>query len=129
MPEVGGKPAVPRGRDSLENVSSGDTVARYRAAGPGRAPSDDDCLESAACVVASNCTCVYAPRFALGWGPAIVRWRAKGAETEYVIAALPIGGYVRMASKEDEAAALLEDRKSTRLNSSNTDISRMPSSA
>ena len=51
---------------------------------------------------------VYAPRFALGWGPAIVRWRAKGAETEYVIAALPIGGYVRMASKEDEAAALLE---------------------
>jgi regulator of sigma E protease len=51
---------------------------------------------------------VYAPRFALGWGPSILRWRPKGGETEYVIAALPIGGYVRMASKEDEAASLLE---------------------
>ncbi|NBW67052.1 hypothetical protein EBR44_15015, partial [bacterium] len=51
---------------------------------------------------------VYAPRFALGWGPSILRWRPKGSETEYVLAALPIGGYVRMASKDDEAAAMLE---------------------
>ena len=29
-------------------------------------------------------------------------------ETEYVLAPLPIGGYVRMASKDDEATAFLE---------------------
>ena len=58
-----GKPAVARGRTGLKNVTSGDTVARYRAAGPGPDPLDEECLESAACVVASNCTCVYAPRF------------------------------------------------------------------
>lgn len=51
---------------------------------------------------------VYAPRFSLGWGPAILRWRKKGSETEYVISALPIGGYVRMASREDESAQILE---------------------
>ncbi len=51
---------------------------------------------------------VYAPRFSLGWGPALLRWRRAGGETEYVVSALPIGGYVRMASREDETAALLE---------------------
>lgn len=51
---------------------------------------------------------VYAPRFSLGWGPALLRWRRAGGETEYVVSALPIGGYVRMASREDETAAMLE---------------------
>ena len=58
-----GKPAVARGRSRLENVTSGDTVARYRATGPDPAPEGEECLEAEACVVASNCTCVYAPRF------------------------------------------------------------------
>ncbi len=58
-----GKPAVPRGRNRLGNLTSGDTVARYRADGPGPAPEDESCLEAESCVVASNCTCVYAPRF------------------------------------------------------------------
>ena len=58
-----GKPAVPRGRTRLGNLTSGDTVARYRADGPGPAPEDEACLEAESCVVASNCTCVYAPRF------------------------------------------------------------------
>ena len=49
---------------------------------------------------------VYAPRFSIGFGPALFR-RRRG-ETEYVIAALPRGGYVRMASREDEATAFLE---------------------
>jgi len=49
---------------------------------------------------------VYAPRFSIGFGPALFR-RRRG-ETEYVIAALPLGGYVRMASREDEATAFLE---------------------
>jgi regulator of sigma E protease len=51
---------------------------------------------------------VYAPRFSLGWGKAIWRWRPAGGETEYVISALPIGGYVRMASRDDETMAKIE---------------------
>ncbi len=51
---------------------------------------------------------VYAPRFSLGWGKPIVKWRREGGETEYVISWLPIGGYVRMASKADETSSMLE---------------------
>jgi regulator of sigma E protease len=51
---------------------------------------------------------VYAPRFSLGWGSPIWRWRPKGSETEYVIAWLPVGGYVRMASRDDETMARIE---------------------
>lgn len=49
---------------------------------------------------------VYAPRFSLGWGKPI--WSFRRGETEYALSALPIGGYVRMASKEDETASVLE---------------------
>ncbi|WKW12366.1 RIP metalloprotease RseP [Pseudogemmatithrix spongiicola] len=49
---------------------------------------------------------VYAPRFSLGWGSPI--WSFRRGETEYAISALPIGGYVRMASQEDEHASTLE---------------------
>ncbi|HUF65055.1 MAG TPA: RIP metalloprotease RseP [Gemmatimonadaceae bacterium] len=49
---------------------------------------------------------VYAPRFSIGFGPAL--WRKRRGETEYIIAAIPLGGYVRMASKEDQATAFLE---------------------
>jgi regulator of sigma E protease len=51
---------------------------------------------------------VYAPRFSLGWGSPLWRWRPKGSETEYVISWLPIGGYVRMASRDDETMARIE---------------------
>lgn len=49
---------------------------------------------------------VYAPRFSLGWGKPL--WSFRRGETEYALSALPIGGYVRMASKDDEAASSLE---------------------
>lgn len=49
---------------------------------------------------------VYTPRFSIGFGKAL--WRRRRGETEYVIGWLPIGGYVRMASKDDEATAFLE---------------------
>jgi regulator of sigma E protease len=49
---------------------------------------------------------VYAPRFSIGFGPAL--WRRRFGETEYILAALPLGGFVRMASREDEATAFLE---------------------
>jgi regulator of sigma E protease len=63
--------------------------------------------------VAAKAFGVYAPRFSLGWGRPIVRWRRKGSETEYVISMLPIGGYVRMASRNDETAAMLEGGSET----------------
>ena len=49
---------------------------------------------------------VYAPRFSIGFGPAL--WRHRWGETEYILALLPLGGYVRMASREDQATAFLE---------------------
>lgn len=49
---------------------------------------------------------VYAPRFSIGFGPAL--WSRKRGETEYVLAAIPLGGYVRMASRDDETMASLE---------------------
>ncbi len=49
---------------------------------------------------------VYAPRFSIGFGPAL--WARRWGETEYRLAALPFGGYVRMASREDEPSAMLE---------------------
>jgi regulator of sigma E protease len=56
--------------------------------------------------LAAKATGVYAPRFSIGFGPAIFRFR-KG-ETEYVLAWLPLGGYVRMASRHDAETAFLE---------------------
>src|SRR5215510_11790107 len=56
--------------------------------------------------LAAKATGVYAPRFSIGFGPALFR-RRRG-ETEYIIAALPLGGYVRMASRHDAESAFLE---------------------
>lgn len=56
--------------------------------------------------IAAKLTGVYAPRFSIGFGPSLLKKRI--GETEYVLAAFPLGGYVRMASREDEATAFLE---------------------
>jgi regulator of sigma E protease len=56
--------------------------------------------------LAAKLTGVYAPRFSIGFGPALFRKRR--GETEYVLAMLPLGGYVRMASRHDAEAAILE---------------------
>ena len=56
--------------------------------------------------IAAKLTGVYAPRFSIGFGPALIRRRH--GETEYVLAALPLGGYVRMASRHDAETAFLE---------------------
>ena len=56
--------------------------------------------------LAAKAVGVYAPRFSIGFGPAL--WRRRRGETEYIVAALPLGGYVRMASRDDEATAFLE---------------------
>jgi len=56
--------------------------------------------------IAAKLTGVYAPRFSIGFGPALLSKRF--GETEYRLAIIPLGGYVRMASREDEATAFLE---------------------
>jgi regulator of sigma E protease len=56
--------------------------------------------------LAAKAVGVYAPRFSIGFGPAL--WRRRWGETEYILALLPLGGYVRMASREDEATAFIE---------------------
>jgi len=45
-------------------------------------------------------------RFSIGFGRPLIRWRGAD-DTEYVIAVLPLGGYVRMADeREDEVDAI-----------------------
>jgi regulator of sigma E protease len=61
--------------------------------------------------IAAKLTGVYAPRFSIGFGPSLFRFRR--GETEYVLAALPLGGYVRMASRLDEETAFLEGGSET----------------
>ena len=56
--------------------------------------------------IAAKLMGVYAPRFSVGFGPAL--WRKRHGETEYVLAALPLGGYVRMASRHDAETAFIE---------------------
>jgi len=41
---------------------------------------------------------VRVERFSVGFGPVLVRWRR--GETEYVLSAVPVGGYVKMAGDE-----------------------------
>ncbi|MGH7619375.1 MAG: RIP metalloprotease RseP [Gemmatimonadaceae bacterium] len=56
--------------------------------------------------LAAKAVGVYAPRFSIGFGPPIFKFRR--GETEYVLAWLPLGGYVRMASRHDAETAFLE---------------------
>lgn len=56
--------------------------------------------------LAAKAVGVYTPRFSIGFGKALLKKR--WGETEYVLAALPLGGYVRMASKDDEATSFIE---------------------
>ncbi len=46
---------------------------------------------------------IAAPRFSLGLGPRV--WGFRWGETDFVISAIPLGGYVKMAGMEDDDAA------------------------
>ncbi|MBS0293959.1 MAG: RIP metalloprotease RseP [Proteobacteria bacterium] len=48
-------------------------------------------------------------RFSIGFGRPLLRWQRKGSPTEFVIAAFPLGGYVRMLD-EREAPVAPEER-------------------
>ncbi|WP_437556412.1 RIP metalloprotease RseP [Acidithiobacillus sulfuriphilus] len=49
-------------------------------------------------------------RFSIGFGPALITRRFGKDRTEYVIAALPLGGYVKMLGEEGGEAVAAEDR-------------------
>lgn len=55
---------------------------------------------------AAKLTGVYAPVFSLGWGRRIFGWRR--GETDYRVSLIPLGGYVRMATREDDSMAGIE---------------------
>lgn len=46
---------------------------------------------------------ILAPRFSLGLGPRVAGFQV--GETEFVLSAIPLGGYVKMAGMEDDEAA------------------------
>jgi len=48
-------------------------------------------------------------RFSIGFGKIIYRWQARGSKTEFVICAVPVGGYVKMLD-EREAAVDSDER-------------------
>ncbi len=56
--------------------------------------------------LAAKAVGIYAPVFAMGWGRRI--WGVRRGETDYRLALFPIGGYVRMASRDDESMAMFE---------------------
>lgn len=53
-------------------------------------------------LLAAKAVDIEVPRFSIGFGPRILGFTR--GETEYVISALPLGGYVRMAGMEDTSA-------------------------
>jgi regulator of sigma E protease len=56
--------------------------------------------------LAAKAVGVYAPVFSIGWGTRA--WGVKIGETDYRLSWFPIGGYVSLASREDESMAMLE---------------------
>lgn len=56
--------------------------------------------------IAAKLTGVYAPVFSLGWGNRL--FGVRRGETDYRVSLIPLGGYVRMASQEDESMAGIE---------------------
>lgn len=56
--------------------------------------------------VAAKLTGVYAPVFSLGWGRRL--FGVRRGETDYRVSLIPLGGYVRMATREDDSMAGIE---------------------
>jgi regulator of sigma E protease len=64
--------------------------------------------------IAAKWAGIYVHRFSLGLGAPVKALTWKRGETEYTVSWLPLGGYVKMASKEEEAtSSALEGGKAT----------------
>lgn len=55
--------------------------------------------------IAAKAAGIYVHRFSLGMGPPIRALTVQRGETEYAISWLPLGGYVKMASREEDPAS------------------------
>jgi regulator of sigma E protease len=58
-------------------------------------------------------------KFSIGFGPALLSWRSRDGEVLYVIAAIPLGGYVKMLGEnpdeqDDDAQAALSEADKAR---------------
>lgn len=40
-------------------------------------------------------------RFSIGFGKPLLRWTSRSGQTEYVLAAIPLGGYVKMLDERE----------------------------
>lgn len=60
--------------------------------------------------IAAKKSKVYVDEFSIGMGPLIKSFKPKKSETTYSVRALPIGGFVSMAEKEDFDKRLKKDR-------------------
>ncbi len=58
-------------------------------------------------------------KFSIGFGPALLSWRSRDKEVEYIIAAIPLGGYVKMLGEN-----LTEQGKETKEEVSEADKKR-----
>jgi len=58
--------------------------------------------------VAAKWAGIYVHRFSIGMGKPVKSLSFRRGETEYAIGWLPLGGYVKMASREEDPAAALE---------------------
>jgi regulator of sigma E protease len=47
-------------------------------------------------------------RFSVGFGKTLLRWQPKGSHTEFVVAAFPLGGFVRMLDEREAPVATHE---------------------
>lgn len=45
---------------------------------------------------------VKVEKFSIGFGPALLSWRSRDQEVLYVIAAIPLGGYVKMLGENPD---------------------------
>lgn len=58
-------------------------------------------------------------KFSIGFGPALFSWRSRDGEVLYVIAAIPLGGYVKMLGENpdeqgEDCESVLSDQERTR---------------
>jgi len=119
-----GAPARPTRRLGVQNLTAGDTVARYRpadAAASAEDSSDDELAEVR--IAVSGCACVYAPRFASvrevlqpheRAAPAGPRGLAADAETGAATDVLPVasraGRLAPLHAREAQVGLVVEER-------------------
>ena len=60
--------------------------------------------------IAAKKSGVHVDEFSIGMGPLIFKHKPKNSETTYSLRALPIGGFVSMAEKEEKGSKIKKDR-------------------